>query len=111
MTCASASWRTSDGIVAAITTADRRRAVDVDTRFIIANPVIPLVIKTVVPSGSAPDHDRVIAAARGEKPAVGAERHTADDARVAAETPDHLPSGAVPDFHGTVAAARGDPPA
>ena len=58
-----------------------------------------------------PDLDRLIAASRDQAPAVGAERHAADEAGVTAEGADQLPGAAVPDLHGAVLTRRGDPPA
>ena len=58
-----------------------------------------------------PDLDRVIAASRDQAPAVGAERHAADEAGVAAEAADQRTGVAVPDLHGAVLTRRGDPPA
>src|SRR4051794_40222971 len=58
-----------------------------------------------------PDLDRVIVAPRDQAPAVGAERHAADEADMAAEGAEQISGFAVPDLHGAVLARRGDPPA
>src|SRR5262249_23580378 len=52
-----------------------------------------------------------IPASREQALAVGAERHAADEADVAAEVPEQLSGVAIPDLHGAVLTPRGDPPA
>src|SRR5262245_39624016 len=51
----------------------------------------------------------MIAASRDQTPAVGAERHAADEACVTAEGADHLSRVAVPDFHSAIFPGRRDP--
>src|SRR5262249_43242225 len=58
-----------------------------------------------------PDLDRRIAASRDQESAVGAERHAADEAGVAAKVAHQRTGVAVPDLHGAVLPRRGDPPA
>src|SRR5262245_9686567 len=56
-----------------------------------------------------PDLHRLVPASRDQAPAIGAERHAADETRVAAEAANQLSGVAVPDVHGAVFACRGDP--
>src|SRR5262249_42569330 len=71
----------------------------------------PLTIRRILQLRQVPYLHRLIAASRDQAPAVGAERHAADQACVTAEVADERARVAGPDFHDAVFTRRGEPPA
>src|SRR5690349_4677117 len=60
-----------------------------------------------LPARHVPQPDTMVEAARGQCPAVGAERHAGHDVHVAAEGAERLPAGHVPQPDGAITATRG----